>query len=90
MSATRPRLTLADIVASPPDGWEAEMWQRGITRFRWRPKYEMPDGALSHGACVIWHRTGLPTEAIGARETERAAAHRAVADLLVLLGEVES
>jgi len=60
-----------------------------VTAFVWRTKYDMPDGSLSDGACVIWHSRGHTTEAVGAREPNKAAAHRAVAELLVLLGEVE-
>lgn len=91
----RPRLTLADIVANPPEGWKLEevvdssLDAFGFCRFEWRARYDMPDQSLSHGACVVRYEDGRTAEAIGAVETERVAAHRAVADLLVLLAEVQ-
>lgn len=78
-SLTRPRLTLADIVSSPPEGWEARVVSDDLARF-------------DHADATVWF--GSPTEALiddnRSEDLQRmAAAARAVAELLVMLGEVE-
>lgn len=82
----RPRLTLADIVASPPEGWTASRIIGCTLDWFWSP----PGGGAG---CVVRingpRADGQPTFYMDDFEG-RIAAHRAVAELLVLLGEVES
>ena len=73
-----PRRTLADVVKSPPDGWDCEYSREDATKFR------------SEGAAV-WLRHDSGTTEVFFDESPcaavRATAH-AVADLLDLLAEV--
>lgn len=75
---TRPRLTLADIVASPPEGWTARPWERT----RWT--------RFEHEVAEVWFDGGkVECHTMQNDCAQALAAHRAVAELLVLLGEVE-
>jgi len=93
-----PRLTLADIIAAPGEGWcSATMALTSIRR----------DGALVFH-CMSWRQsaeeisphvrldvylsgsTTPPLYAPGLTTPELLAAHRAVSDLLVRLGEVHN
>ncbi len=76
-----PRMTLADIVADPGQGWRVERVNAGLVRFHF-------DDAL---ISVEWrkgriHETWLRTWALNM--DQRLAAHRAVTGLLIKLGEV--
>ncbi len=78
---TRPRLTLADIVAHPPEGW----WHDGAA-FRWG---EQIGGSNNTMMAVVDAKTSNVAVARGLGVAYEAAAHRAIAALLVLPGEVE-
>lgn len=97
---TRPRLTLEDIVASPPEGWRCV--DRGTVNDDtpypvWSWVMAEPDEPDHIGPSVEFARDGttrvwLARTSYGAewqRPDRLVVAHRAVADLLVLLGEVE-
>ena len=75
---TAPRWTLADIVASPPEGWTA--------------KYDGERAEFyAEGIAVYFGGPQLPWASVDdADPITLAKRHRAVAELLVLLGEVES
>ena len=76
---TRPRRTLADVVANPPEGWRGMMRTDGHARF-------------DHAGATVW--TGSPAdwpEATIDRDLSfavMASRARAVADLLDLLAKV--
>jgi len=75
----RPRRTLADVVANPPSGWRCEL-SYGVARFKCagaEVNYDV--GIMS--IVEEWVYQHLDEKA-------RAAAHRAVADLLDVLAEV--
>jgi len=86
---THPRLTLADIIADPGEGWTAAVDDdEGGHRFEWRAEYGTY--FLMRGATVSRGSDGDVSDAIGcsAQGAERIAAHRAVTDLLIKLAEV--
>lgn len=90
---TRPRLTLADLVASPPEGWTSEpINDSGARMFGWGTVPGNPDNGVSTYAAVVGiHNDGRliePPEYLTRDYEQLLAAHRAVAELLVLLGEV--
>ena len=96
----RPRLTLADIIADPGEGWTCKVAYEGSTHFLWGKEDGVfhwqgsyPGGKLWDANVTIGHHGPdgevidfIPTRVQGER---RIAAHRAVTDLLVKLAEVE-
>jgi hypothetical protein len=85
---TRPRLTLADIIADPGEGWHVVRHpEPAYWGFGWGPEPDLH-------AVVDVDDAGRLMESPTYSETlslaEMVAAHRAVTDLLVKLAEVES
>jgi len=85
---TAPRLTLADIIADPGEGWRVvrQIWTDAFTGFGWSS-----DKGL-HAVVDVDDRGEVmkdPWYCTGISKSERIAAHRAVTDLLIKLAEVE-
>ena len=85
-SMIAPRLTLADIIAAPGEGWTVALKGVEVTELRWTGE----GGPRTPDARVSVYPSGfVEVSARGGGGTLRLlAAHRAVVDLLVRLGEV--
>lgn len=75
---TRPRRTLADVVANPPSGWRVTWSSRDAAHFTHRSGAWLAADTELRDGC----------ERVKGAQA-RADAHRAVADLLDVLAEVE-
>ena len=83
----KPRRTLADVVANPPEGWVVYRSSDITLDFHWRPVEGRASAALAftHGPRVRgWESWVRPTLTM----KDQATAHRAVAKLLDVLAEV--